>query len=249
MIYVLGLIKQLILPPALFMVGLVAAGVLLWRGRVRAARWLGGVSLVALWLLSTPLVSDGLMGLAQWGVEPLRDPGEAGAIVVLSAGAQVPATEYGAAADVDAMTLERLRYGARLARDTHLPVLVSGGKWSREEVKLAPMMARVLTDDFGVEEVWLEDRSRATRGNAAFSAEVLKARGVTTVLLVTHAWHMKRAQAVFEREGLVVIPAPTAFEHPGHFGLGSLFPQAKALHRSYYAAHELVGRVWYALLG
>ncbi|TNE59844.1 MAG: YdcF family protein [Alphaproteobacteria bacterium] len=249
MIYVLGFIKQLILPPALFMVGLVVAGVLLWRGRLRAAHWLGGASLAALWLLSTPLVSDGLMGLVQWGVAPLEDPKGAGAIVVLSAGANVPAPEYGAAASVDAQTLERLRYGARLARETHLPVLVSGGKWSLEEVTMAPMMAEVLTRDFGVEEVWHEDRSRATRGNAAFSAEMLKARGVDRVLLVTHAWHMKRAQAAFEREGIEVIPAPTAFERPGHFGLGSLFPQAKALHRSYYAAHELVGRVWYALLG
>jgi uncharacterized SAM-binding protein YcdF (DUF218 family) len=82
------------------------------------------------------------------------------------------------------------------------------------------------------------------------------------VLLVSQAWHLPRAQAAFEREGVAVTPAPTAFIHrrgarhrqeadDDGFPRAWL-PQARAFWYSTLAVHEFLGQVYYrlrALLG
>lgn len=243
-----GLIKQLLLPPGSLILGLMAAMVLAHLGRLRLAKGIGLPCLAFLYLMSTPIFAALLMMAAQWGTEPLDDIQDAEVIVVLSAGAQTPTPEYGQFASVGALTLERLRYGAYLHRETDLPVLVTGGNWSSMNIPLGKIMGEVLEEDFQVSEVWVENRSSTTRKNARYSARFLKEKDITRVLLVTHAWHMGRAKAVFEHEGLKVIAAPTGFEGRSGFHLNHLFPQTNALHESYYAVHELVGRVWYWLL-
>jgi uncharacterized SAM-binding protein YcdF (DUF218 family) len=238
-------LKQIFLPPGLFLFMGIAGLTLYWKGRKALGRELGIAGLAGLYLVSTPLLSGALMGLAQWGIEPLEDPGGAQVIVILSADALVPAPEYGGPATVGAMTLERIRYGARLHGETKLPILVSGGGWGPKGYPLGQMMSESLTRDFGAGEVWVEPYSSNTKSNARHSAAHLKEKNISHILLVTHAWHMPRARAAFEREGLAVTAAPTGFQRVGPFSLTNFLPQARALHESYYATHELVGRLWY----
>jgi uncharacterized SAM-binding protein YcdF (DUF218 family) len=146
------------------------------------------------------------------------------------------------------MSLERLRYGAYLAKRTKLPVLVSGGDPARDGVPLADTLGSALEESFGVRATWRERRSLDTVGNAQNSAEILKAQGVTRVLLVTHAWHMPRARLAFERSGLQVTPAPTAAIgdpirriHDLNGWIRALTPQAQYLETSYYFIHEVIG--------
>lgn len=178
---------------------------------------------------------------------PLRghEAAQAQAIVVLSAGFNANAPEYGGPT-VDAFALQRLRYAARLARETGLPVLVAGGPVRDVEATLASMMAATLERDFGVAPRWREERSTDTHENAVFAAEILREAGVSRVLLVTHAWHMPRAQAAFERAGLAVTPAPTGRSDRPRSAF-ALLPSAGALRQSYYALHELAGGLWYRL--
>jgi len=53
----------------------------------------------------------------------------------------------------------------------------------------------------------LEAQGRNTQGNAAFSKELLQSLGIHRVLLVTSAWHLRRAVVLFERAGFDVVPA------------------------------------------
>ena len=75
-----------------------------------------------------------------------------------------------------------------------------------------------------------------------------------TILLVTSAWHMKRAKMMFEKyaPGLEVIAAPTDYEMHGAaeepIEFGDFLPNAEALVRNGYALKEWVARVGYALL-
>ena len=217
--------------------------------RVRGLRAAGMAAVAMLFVLSTPLVSDGLLSrLEFWGaLSPTAlVQSRAQAIVILSAD-QHMRPEFGGFGP-GALSLERLRYGAYLAKRTNLPVLVSGGDPSDTGVPLADTLASALDVSFGVRAMWRERRSLDTAGNAYESAKILKAQGVTRVLLVTHSWHMRRARLAFERAGLQVTPAPTAAIgdplrnlHSAGDWIRSLIPQATSLQASYYFIHEVIG--------
>ncbi|ENO89698.1 YdcF family protein [Thauera linaloolentis] len=244
------LIAAFALPPLLPLLPIALGLALLGRfprlGRIMA--W-GGVALGLL------LVLPASVG---WMVAQVEDPTplpptaavNADAIVILGAGRREYAPEFGGET-VNRLALERLRYGARLARTTGLPVLVSGGG-SASETPEAVLMKAVLEEDFGITVRWTEGRSRDTRENARYSSAILNATGMRRILLVTHAAHMSRAQAEFEAAGLAVQPAPTGwlgdYDERAHdvFLLGGL-PSQNSAYAGWFAVHEALGRLAYRL--
>ncbi len=141
--------------------------------------------------------------------------------------------------------LERLRYAAWLAKKTGLPVLTSGGIVRKGRVSEAELMSDILKE-FGVDVRWLEGKSHNTYENALFSSQLLKGVGIGEVLLVTHAWHMPRAAEAFEMAGMRVVPAPTGASGPaGAMDFMDWLPDASSLLMSYWALHEMLGRLWY----
>jgi uncharacterized SAM-binding protein YcdF (DUF218 family) len=243
-------VASLVLPPGGNII-LGVAGLALWRrSRVLAAVFIA-VSFAGLLILSTPRIADALYeGLES--SEP-RLPGavvadEIGAIVVLAGGRSHNAKEYGGET-VSQATLVRMRYGARLQRETGLPLLVSGGSVSGEPTAEAKLMQDALQDDFNVPVRWLENRSRNTAENARFTAELLAGEGVSAVYLVTHAMHMPRAVEAFEEQGMRVYAAPTGYRSgvPSAAGVLGWLPSAAALEKSRQALHETLGRLWYRI--
>jgi uncharacterized SAM-binding protein YcdF (DUF218 family) len=243
-----AIISTLLLPPGNSLLLLCLAGLF------RRRRWAFGLALVSTALLlaeCTPAVAGFLIAsLENRTVALAPDPAKpaAGAIVILGSGLSTDAQEYGGDT-LNERTLIRTRYGAVLARHYALPVLVTGGRLPNTERSEAEIMATVLNQEFGVKARWQEEASMDTAENAAYSARILKAAGISRVVLVTHAFHMPRAQRLFEQAGLEVVPAPTAFfSHRRFDWLASDFmPQVNALHISYYAQHEWLGLAWTAL--
>ena len=113
-------------------------------------------------------------------------------------------------ADVGPLTLERLRRAADLQRETGLPLLVTAGVTTRGAPPLAELMRQTLEESFRVPVRWVEPAARNTAENATRSAAILAPEGIASVLLVTHAWHMRRARAEVGRAGLVAWPAAGA---------------------------------------
>nr|WP_305775391.1 YdcF family protein [Ferrovum sp.] len=171
---------------------------------------------------------------------------EADAIVILSAGTVQKKAEYGGV-DLKSLTLERIRYGAWLARRWNKPILVAGGDPGRFGVPESQAIKNVLENEFGVPVRWIETRSNNTRENAMNSVLILKAAGIHRIYLVSHAWHLNRAIPEFERLGMTVIPAGTGYDEGAVNGFG-FFPSASGLQNFYYFCHELLGRVWYFCL-
>jgi uncharacterized SAM-binding protein YcdF (DUF218 family) len=212
----------------------------------------GGI--VLLYLSSLPFTAYTLMSLLETSPPPSRTMLEAPvaeqpqAIVVLSAGRRERAPEFGGDT-LNALGLERLRYGAWLARRTQRPLLLSGGLGDRSRPAEALMMKHVAEREFGIAVRWVEARSRTTFENAQYSAAMLRAQNIGRIYLVTHAWHMPRAVWSFRQFGLEVVPAPTAFESSGsiHFSSGDLLPDARALAKVAFVVHEIVGNFWYRL--
>jgi uncharacterized SAM-binding protein YcdF (DUF218 family) len=139
---------------------------------------------------------------------------------------------------------DRVWHAARLyhAKKAKLLVLSGGTAWTT--VSEAETM-RVFLKDLGVPEdaMLLEDESTTTEENAAFTAKLLEARGLSRILLVTSATHMPRAKAWFEARGLEVIPAATDHGHGGSGYWMDYLPNGDALGDSARALKELVGRL------
>jgi uncharacterized SAM-binding protein YcdF (DUF218 family) len=248
--------RDLILPPgSLFLV--ILAGLVMWRRWPRAGRAVAAAGLAALAFVSSSAGARLFVKPLEARTTPLRAPAQAGAqaIVVLAAGSVHGAPEYGGADIPDYIALARLRYAAHLQRKTGLPLLVSGGNSmggakasaQPDAGSLADGMAVALREDFGVPVRWIERDSRDTAENARFSARLLRADGVSRVLLVTDAMHMPRAREVFERAGLVVVDAPTMFFSNQPLSPSAWVPSAEGLRRSWYAVYELIGIAWYRL--
>ncbi len=189
-----------------------------------------------------PAVDQLLAPLERWA-PPLASASvkNAQAVVILGGGMRRQAPEYGQAT-VNRLTLERLRYGAGVAKTFTLPLLVSGGApmGGRPE---AEAMAEVLTQDFALKPRWIESQSINTAENARLSAAILKQAGVHQVVLVTHAAHMRRASGYFERAGLTVIPAPTGYFGPLSTQESKLsyLPNPAAAYAGWFAAREWAG--------
>jgi uncharacterized SAM-binding protein YcdF (DUF218 family) len=240
-------VKLFVLPPmGLFVLAAAGWGLLAWRPRLGRLLIVGAMA--ALYLLSTPLVANSLLRSLETAA-PLLHPGAAdgaGAIVVLGADVEAGAPEYGGDT-VDPLSLVRIRYAAKLHRATGLPVLVTGGTVQADAAPVARVMARALREDFGTLVTWVEDTSRNTHENATFSAALLRGAGITRVYLVTHAWHMPRAETAFEAAGLTVVPAPTDFTPAAGWQMTSFVAGSRPLRRSTFALYEWAGRILYAL--
>lgn len=244
-------IKSLIMPPG-GLILLFLAGFLLAR-RVLARVFIF-IGLSILTLMSLPTVAARV--IAPLEPYPPLDPARAGgsgaqAILILGAERYSWAAEYGGDT-VGGKTLQRLRYGAFLHRETGLPVFVTAGSPPPEDPPLGELMRKTLEGELGVAVAGVEDRSLTTEENATRSLDMLRGAGIGHVLLVTHAWHMPRAVAAFDRAGIEVTPAPTAFIHRATDERGATdyrdwLPSASAFSVSYFALHEHLGRVWYQL--
>lgn len=234
-----------------FLVGLVLALALRVRpDRPRTRRALR-IAAAALFLWSWPPVA----WLASASLErfyPLRDPdvGGAQAIVVLGGGIRAP-TPSAPAWVPGADTSVRARQGAWLAKTApDLPVVVSGGG-DGDGPTVSEGLA-VLLEQQGVarERILVEARSRSTWENAARTRDLLAARGIARVAVVTDAHHMLRSERAFRRAGLEVVPCPVAFrsEAPTR-ALRFVLPAWSAVRENEDALHEWVGLLWYRLRG
>ena len=240
---VTNFIAAFLLPPLNLLI-VAGLGVYLCKRRRKLGMTLIGLSLAALWFLSTPLVGGGLLDALKPAYRDL-DATQADAIVILGAGTLHDSLEYGGDT-VGRFTLERLRYGARLARQLNKPLLVTGGSPDGGR-PIGQLMRETLEREFGVKVRWVEDRSETTRENARYSAGMLRQAGIGRIYLVSHAWHLPRAVPEFERQGLRVVPAGTGYSlRRGPRPLDFL-PSAQGLYDSYLAMHEGIGRVWYRI--
>ena len=241
------LFATLVLPPAGPLL-LAVLGLLLLRRWPRLGRTLAWSGLILLWLLATPAITKPMLAALE-DVPPLdlAQTKNAQAIVVQGGGSYWAAPEYGSDT-VSRWSLERIRYAARLHRDSGLPLLVTGGA-PLGGVAEAHSMREALERDFGVKVRWVEDRSANTRENARYSAQVLEETGVIRVVLVTHAWHMRRAQEAFAAAGLEVLAAPTGYETTGPLTALDFLPRPGGLWASHVALNEWLGRLVQNLRG
>ena len=218
-------LSAMLLPPVpLLLLALVAARLILWR---RVWGWLLMLSSVTLlWLTACSAVGEWMQQALlapppAFGKEQIAQLRRAVAarqpvvIVVLGAGREALAPEYGVAS-LRSNSLERLRYGLWLGRETGAPVAFSGGTGHAQSggASEAEVAAAIAAREFGRPLRWVEDQSRDTRENGLRTTALLRSEGITQLVLVTHGWHMARSLRAFTdaarhaNAGWRVVPAP-----------------------------------------
>jgi uncharacterized SAM-binding protein YcdF (DUF218 family) len=244
-VWVKALLRGIVLPPAgpLFVA---ITGLAAVRRYPRTGRALIVIGIVSLFVLSVPAVAWLLeKSVEVAGPVVLEDARKAQAIVIPGGGVRRDALEYGGET-LAGLTLERVRYGARLARETNLPVLVSGGAVFGGTPE-AVLMRNVLEGEFAQPVKWVEVASRTTRENAQRSAELLRASGVTRIVLIAHGFDIRRAAAEYRAAGLSVVPAPTGLAPGPPDSVLDYLPSMAGLRGSYYALYEILANTVRAL--
>ena len=130
---------------------------------------------------------------------------------------------------------------ARLHRQTGLPVLASGGDGEAAAIK------NHLEKSLQTPVKWTEGNSLNTEQNARFSADILAKAQVRKIILVTHAMHMRRAQAMFVDQGFEVVPAPTDFSARPELRWRDFLPSSEGRKLAKSALHEVFGLAFYKL--
>lgn len=245
MIYLHKILPLLLLPTGLIL-GLMILGLV---SRRRSPIW---AALMLFWLCSTPVLSDRLMAAVEGHGQRL-DPNtmpKVDAIVVLSGmitmapgSAAIP--EWGEASD-------RFWGGLDLYQADKAPRLIFTGGW-------VPWRPDQQPEGKYLQEIALAQGISPTAmtvtepvANTAAEAEAVRALlgDQPTILLVTSAFHMPRAQGLFERLGCTVIPYPVDFyanlSRP--WSVLDLLPQANAFDQTELAWRELMGRAYYGRL-
>lgn len=213
------------------------------------------VSVVWLYLWSTPLIYRALGGSLERDFPPvaLNEVPPADAIVLLGGGMAIN-TNTVPQGDMQ-MAADRVWYAAQLFKAHKAPRLLLSGKECGEATM--PLLR-----DLGIPEnvVIREFASRNTEENARFAQELLlasRARSHThhtyRILLVTSAWHMRRALLLFRKFApkLEIIPAPTDYEalvnavHP--LCALDFIPSADLLNRNSVCFKECLGYWGYRL--
>jgi uncharacterized SAM-binding protein YcdF (DUF218 family) len=149
---------------------------------------------------------------------------------------------------------ERITVIAELARSyPSAKILYSGG-----DGHLMPrggneaQTAAALFESFGIpgSRIMLEDKSRTTAENAAFSRQMVMPKPGERWLLVTSAWHMPRSVGAFRKAGFAVEAYPVDYGTNGFADLWSPFNSVTAgLGRTDRAMREWVGLLVYWLTG
>jgi uncharacterized SAM-binding protein YcdF (DUF218 family) len=198
----------------------------------------------ALWVLSTPFVSNALtVWLEIHG--PNLDEALAGkdrekvALVVLAAGVRTYDPAVPLAERLDPAATQRTLTAARLWREQKLGLVVFSGTPPIETAAMTEL-AKLL--GVPVNRVVRETQSRNTRENAAFTAAILREHHIDTVVLVTSATHLRRAIRDFDRDGVSVIPAASDLVGwPARIGIEGFLPASTAIARTHLCLHEILG--------
>ena len=169
------------------------------------------------------------------------------AIVILGAGSQPFAPEYGVSSLTDT-SLERLRYGLWLGKETGAPIAFSGGiGWAQEDTAPeARIAAKIASEEFNRPIKWVDEASRDTRENATRTIALLKPAGIDHIVLVTHGTHMPRAMRAFTEAagpGILIEAAPMGLARKNDAGILDWMPSSRGFRQMRDLLHEVGGRI------
>jgi len=240
-------ITALALPPASLLL-LIFIGAFLIGSKPRLAKRVIFFAVTTSWLLSTNAFSVWMHNqvIPEYQLVSGKDLKNKSVQAIVVLGGGVVTGLPGGDQQMSKSSLERLRLGAQLARQSGLPLVFSGGSgWGAKDASVAEaeVAEKVLQDAFGVKLNYKESSSRDTQENAGNTWALLSKQGIHRIALVTHSTHMPRASAEFKKLGFDVTLAAMGQPTAGSEAVLRWMPGASNLELSQSVLRELLARL------
>ncbi len=150
---------------------------------------------------------------------------------------------------------DRLTEGLILYRKGRIKkIIISGGSGSLVDDTRESILAKsFLTENCGVPDsvVLIDTISRNTYENAVESKKIMEAAGLKSAIMITSAWHMRRAEGCFKKVGMDVDIHPTdgLYYMQGFSPSDLIIPGTGNILKWENLMHEIAGIIIYKLRG
>lgn len=246
------IITPLILPPGIFILAILLVSLAMM---VRRRFKLGVINLtvgLALWTLSiTPVANLLMRGLESDFSIPKNPSGDV--IILLGGGLIDRVPDLSGTAAPSPLMMGRIVTAVRLYQRLRLPIIVTGGRVYDDADAAVATIAKRFLMDLGVpdRQITVEDRARDTAQNARLTIAICRQLGFAKPILLTSAYHLKRARMAFDAAGMVVTPFPAYFlgSRNTPYSWRHLLPRAGVLCASTNALHEYIGILYSRMMG
>ena len=238
-------ILPLLFSPLIILIGLIILGL------ITNSKKIGLLGIFILLFCSIPIVSDKLIAYLEsnYKLNQVSEVQEADAIVVLSSMVKVIKNknnldyEWGESVD-------RIFAGIELFKENKSQTLIlTRGKLPWSVGVPEGEYLREFAIKFGVPEknILITENVENTDQEAKAIKKLLSIND-PKVILVTSAFHMPRAQTVFEAAGINIVAFPVDFQSgESKLTLMSFIPSANSLSGTSFFVREMIGRTYYKL--
>ena len=243
------MIWQVLRPSSLMailaIIGLIAA----LQGRRRLGLFLFAVVTVTLAVAATLPIGELAMGTLERYYPPAVEPSKIDGIIVLAGAVRPSLTEQWHQPSLTDGAERMTGFVALARRHPEARLVFSGGVGKGK--LLEADVAKSFFEEMGLDtdRIVFERASQNTWQNATLSKALVAPRPGETWLLVTSAFHMRRALGCFHKIGWSVQPWPVGFKSGRLMGESALGNAPQQLMFLDYAAHEWIGLAAYSLLG
>ena len=246
------IIGPLLLPLSLCLEILLLGIFLLWFTRKQKAGKIAVTTgIVLLVVFSYGGISDVCLRPLEYKYSPLMDFQAFSDVkwVVVLGGGHISDPKLPVTAQIGDSSLFRLLEGIRIHRKLPGTRLILSGSGVYDPVSDAKIMADVsYISGINNDKLILEELSKDTKDQARLIYEIV---GHERFILVTSASHMPRAICLFQKLGMLPIPAPTDYLVKERQGIspGVFFPNTGSLHKMERSFYEYLGLAWAKLMG
>jgi uncharacterized SAM-binding protein YcdF (DUF218 family) len=251
--FILSKTLDFVLLPALWLVALLLGALVAQPGGRAQRRWLRAAGLLVLLGTNNALINEALLAWEKPPV-PLRAIAPADAVVLLTGITSANKSPHdrvylqrGADRLTNALWLYRSGRARRIVITGGSGAVLPGANTEAGDLATLLRLAAVPKAD-----ILLEERSRNTRENAKFTQQLLAQHpDIKSLVLVTSAFHQRRALGCFARVGLHPQAFPADFRTTDRTWTPDywLVPDISALDRWSMLLHEVAGYCIYKIAG
>lgn len=252
------IISPLFYPLPLCLILMICGLFLLWfTKRQKSGKILVSMGVIFMALLSYGAISDSLLGPLERTFPPLLMGKTSGPVpfaqsvkwIVVLGGGHISDPGLPVTSQISFESLARLTEAVRLYRS--LPgtkIILSGGAVFDpvSNARIYFKTARIM--DVPARDLVLSDQARDTEEEARLIENLV---GKDPLILVTSAYHMRRAMALFKKRGMDPTPAPAAHlvKERSDRAPGDFFPSPGGLQKTQMAVREYLSIIWSKFIG